>query len=132
MNLLEFTQSAIGTPFKDQGRDAAGWDCWGLVYCLYRQVFGVELPSYLVDVNRRVTVPLMRREQENYQEIPLGQEAPGDMIVLRPCHVGVVVDRGRMLHAHRGAATCLESYIGVNWRSRIVGIYRDNRAGSSA
>ena len=124
MTLIKFIKAAIGVPFRDQGRDTSGWDCWGLVYCLYRQVFKVNLPDYLVEVNAEITVPLMRGELENYREVPLGNEAPGDVVVLRPCHVGVVIDRGRMLHAHRGAATCIQSYTGFQWRDRIVGIYR--------
>ena len=42
----QFAEQAIATPFLDGGRSLAGWDCWGLVVCAYRDVLGISLPSY--------------------------------------------------------------------------------------
>ncbi|MBE3605150.1 C40 family peptidase [bacterium] len=55
-------------------------------------------------------------------------EQLGDVILLRvrgqPCHVGVVVARGKFLHAFEGTRSCVERYDGLKWRRRIMGFYR--------
>lgn len=36
----------IGKPWLPGGRDLSGLDCWGLVYHIYRERFGIELPAF--------------------------------------------------------------------------------------
>ena len=47
MDLEQFAAEVVGipVPFKEQGRDRAGWDCWGIIVCAYREVYGIELPD---------------------------------------------------------------------------------------
>ena len=52
----------IGLPFRFGGRAVPdGLDCWGVVLVLYRDAFGIELPSYAglstAPVARRMTIP---------------------------------------------------------------------------
>ena len=47
MDLEQFAAEVVGipVPFMEQGRDRAGWDCWGVIVCAYREVYGIELPD---------------------------------------------------------------------------------------
>ncbi len=36
----------VGIPFIAGGRGWDGCDCWGLLLLAYREVLGIELPSY--------------------------------------------------------------------------------------
>ena len=42
----QFAAKAMSVPFVPLGRGYSGWDCWGLVMCGYRDVLGIELPTY--------------------------------------------------------------------------------------
>ena len=46
MTAEQFVERAVCVPFLDKGRGYDGFDCWGLVVCYYRDVLGIELPSY--------------------------------------------------------------------------------------
>jgi hypothetical protein len=35
-----------------------------------------------------------------------------------------VIGRGRMLHIEVGTQACIEAYMGLTWRNRIVGFWR--------
>lgn len=36
----------VGIPYLDKGRSIVGSDCWGLLFQVYRELRGIELPSY--------------------------------------------------------------------------------------
>lgn len=128
MKLIDFINLAIGVPFQDQGRDFHGWDCWGLILRAYRECFGVELP----DLDRcNVLSYEQGRELFDslavaYQEVGLDRSRAGDVVILRgvPCHAGLVVKPGLMLHVDEKCDTCVEPYISGVWKTRIVGIFR--------
>jgi cell wall-associated NlpC family hydrolase len=130
LNLTEFARLAIGVPFLDQGRDFHGWDCWGLVVRAYRECFGVELPGYehISALNSREAGEIIDAQKQLWIEVEAHQERPGDVIVLRegswPCHVGLVVKAGLMLHVDMKIETCVESYNAAAWKNQVIGIYR--------
>lgn len=39
-------EDLIGKPFKRGGDDIKGFDCYGLVIFIYKEFFGIEIPSY--------------------------------------------------------------------------------------
>lgn len=128
MLLKVFVNEAIGVPFLDQGRDFQGWDCWGLIRRAYQECFKVELPNL-----DRCNVLSYEQGRElfdslavAYQEVELSQGRPGDVVILRgvPCHAGLVVKAGLMLHVDEKCDTCVEPYISGVWKTRVIGIYR--------
>ena len=66
----------IGTPFKAFGRTMEGCDCWGLLRIVYREAFGIELPSYVSDYTatdaRQELAGLIVTEPEPEPEPELG------------------------------------------------------------
>ena len=124
----QFTERAVCVPFAEHGRSYLGFDCWGLVVCYYRDVLGIELPSYgLYD-----SVKDHRAIANNFREAIstrkwLNVEIPEDghvAVIYRrglPLHAGVAICRGsRILHCEQRVGTIHEPLS----RFRIEGFYR--------
>lgn len=122
----------IGLPFKDHGRDGSGLDCWGLARLVLLEQFGIALPSYAHEYSRTTAIDhisaLIERESRRWQNIDLGHERCGDVVVLRlhgkPMHVGLVLGDQHMLHIERGIDSVIERYTGPRWKDRIDSFYR--------
>ena len=119
----------IGIPFKSQGRDARGIDCYGLVRLVLRNEFDKELPDFyyptandkshidnLVNINR----PLLAGRETK-------RPVPGNVVVMRylgkNCHLGVYLGSGRILHIKAGTASIIERAASPILKSRIEGYY---------
>lgn len=127
MTLAEFCDRAISVPYLDKGRDYVGWDCWGLIACAFRDVLGVELPSwadaYTTAADREEVARLIDGGKSDWSEVAEPRDL--DVALLRDgrtaSHVGLIVG-GRLLHSRAGADTVLEPLL--RWRPRLVGLYR--------
>ena len=125
-SLKDFVLSALGVPFRDRGRDRRGWDCWGLLQAAFKVGFGLDLPSGLGCSHQEPQAALQALQEgaRGWVEIPWGRERPGDVLLFRPCHVGLILGRGRMLHCREGRGTLVEHYDQALWRQAREGIYR--------
>jgi cell wall-associated NlpC family hydrolase len=128
--MITWPAKYVGIPFAEHGRDAFGCDCWGLVRMVYRDQLDIELPDfcdgYRDTRDGEAIAALSRAERERW--LAVSNPQPFDVISLRvrglPWHVGVVADRGRMLHVLRGCDAVVESYERPLWSQRIEGFYR--------
>jgi cell wall-associated NlpC family hydrolase len=119
-------------PYVNNGRNEHGVDCWGLVRLFYRKEFSIILPSYTEDYSspeERIEVSnAIKKHKVDWTEIPQGEEAFGDVIILRlagyPLHIGVVISTGIMLHTLKKVGTCTEEYTSSKWKNRIFGFVR--------
>lgn len=121
-------------PYKVHGRGRDGIDCWGLVRLVYAEQFGVDLPCFAGQYDDTgikdgpVISPIVAEEKKNWQEVPYSRRGTGDVIVLRcagqPMHVGIIITGSNMLHAEAKSGVSIEAYDGIQWKKRIVGIYR--------
>lgn len=125
----------VGLPFKDQGRERDGVDCWGLIRLIYRERYGLLLPSYaeayVTAEDEEEIGALVRRERPAWLEIPLAEAAEGDVLVLRmrgqPMHVALALDQPWFLHVHEGINAVVERRDSAKWAHRLVGAYRYGR-----
>jgi cell wall-associated NlpC family hydrolase len=131
---MYWTDNYIDLPFKMDGRDHDGVDCWGLVRLVYLHK-GVNLPTYsgvftstsisaLKNVSRAMAL-----ESARWRKVETPQD--GDVVLLngsgRPFHCGIVCGRTDMLHIEEGINSCVESFTGLKWKNRINGFYRYDR-----
>lgn len=118
----------IGLPFKPLGRAVDGCDCWGLARIIYRDEFGIDIPSlqYAAPYDPEELFGVMDDESRHWLPVELGKEKPGDILTLRALnpHVGIVVERGLMIHIQQTTAACIDRYKRSSWKKRIMGIYR--------
>lgn len=120
----------VGIPFVDGGRDRAGLDCWGLVHAVYREVLGIDLPTY-GEISAHDVARVTERIREDSAGAPWlpvsGAPQPFDVLVMRgkPLHVGVMVDRANVLHVEAATASVIVPIARapqVRWRR--IAIYR--------
>jgi cell wall-associated NlpC family hydrolase len=122
-------------PFLERGRSVEGVDCWGLIVLIYREQFGITLPPYAdsYETTSRVSADAMaatveHEKAEHWRAVAEADACFPDAILLRlwnrPMHVGVVIERGRFLHAIEGVGVCVERYKDRQWINRVLGFYR--------
>lgn len=136
---IEFPDVAdlMSVRVRDGGRDPAdALDCWGLVHLVLDRA-GIETPSYgdtllagepgsIERVMSSVAVAkMLARERKGWPRVPLGQEQPLDVLLLRvmgrPFHVALVVGRSRMLHASFDTMrVTVEPYPSLRWPLGLI------------
>jgi probable lipoprotein NlpC len=132
---MSWSNEYVGIPFKWHGRDRDGCSCWGLVQLVYKEVYGRDLSSHM-DIERRAEKgqgspqPYM----DDFQTIATDAAEPGDLLHLwayyrkhkLPLHVGLVVEKGKVLHIEEGCGSVIVDYRKYPMRSRIIGAYTYN------
>lgn len=118
----------INVPYIDKGREFSGADCWGLIRLVYLHELGIDLPSYgevsaenLAKVHRKV-----EEVAEQWEAVEPADIQPFDVCVMRiagkrlVCHVGVVVDKKRILHVELRTDSAIVELRDPLIRERIV------------
>lgn len=122
-----WAQEYIGIPFKPNGRDRNGLDCWGLACLIYLEQKRISLPAYNdIFLNDNLSTlkkvaRIMQNEKEQFEKV----ERPKafDLVILRSgmysWHVGVVIDKRKMIHVMSGIDSVVESFKDGLWANRI-------------
>jgi len=144
----------IGLPYKHNGREHSGTDCWGLARLVYQEQFNIDLPSLvedydgstgknireLVNIQFGMNLPslledcvgdknireLVSIQKESWQLVTV-PEVP-DLCVFKifgqPTHIGIYIGNNNFLHINEGQTSIVESLNNLNWAKRLEGIYR--------
>jgi cell wall-associated NlpC family hydrolase len=132
--MADFILKAMMVPFVEKGRSYEGWDCFGLVFCCYRDVLGVELPKYtdeyedsgithesrahlgsVVNKHKRLWVPVRKPEAMDVVLFRLGGQ---------PIHVGMMIDKKNFIHCEKKRGVSIESVNSLMWCMRRDGYFR--------
>ncbi len=147
MLIPDWTTRYIAIPFLEHGRDRDGCDCWGLCRLIWREQFGLDLPSYGETYNtaedgRRVGETLAQNgiDSTEWMQIQAGDEVAGDAVLLSGfykvdgalrkanMHVGLVVRPGFMIHVEAGITTCIARYRDDRrFNRRVKGFFRNQK-----
>lgn len=111
-------------------RDFNFCDCYGICYLFNKEVLKKEIPVYLnekiysnEDINRTY-----REKQSDFKKVNTGRESGGDIVSLKikgqPIHVGVVVQKGTMLHIMENKNAQIESYNNSKWKNKVDSFWR--------
>ncbi len=120
----------IGIPYKDKGRDEAGVDCWGLVALVYKNEFGIELPSFTdtyssADDSDSVEYAISHNK-DSWQAVEVG--TIGSVVLFRVLgtlsHVGIYIGNNQFIHARsEGIEVVIENLDSGSWKHRFAGFY---------
>ncbi len=112
----------LRVPWIPGGREMNGSDCWGLVRLVLMREFAIKMPRY--DYR---DVELCARDQTRWEAVVRMYARPGDVAIMRrdgqPKHVGIFVDREKVLHMDPAGARC-EDYRVLEITSPITAVYR--------
>lgn len=122
----------VGIPFRIDGRDRDGADCWGLVRMYLKDVAGIELPSYSEVPAGDVLRVARRFGAESLSETWVKVDRPRNndvALMTHPSrrtafHCGVVVRNRFLLHTvdETGSVIVPINHSGIT--GCIVGFYR--------
>lgn len=136
---MHWSNAYIGIQHReDEPPSHEAVNCWTLVCLIYAEILGIDLPTYngafasLSEV--REIEALFAKEQSKDCWALKTYEAPLDVAVFRSGlhqrHVGVVVERGMMIHAAEGHPSRIERYNTGYWKPRLLCFYRHVEAAS--
>ena len=97
----------VGIPWKCGHSALDGSDCWGLVCMVYKDLFNLDLEHFEIqridDQNKTMVMIESVREESDWESVDVPQEGDVVMMIgrvsLRPEHVGVYTNHGRVLHS---------------------------------
>lgn len=128
---MPWTDLYMGIPFKPDGRDRNGLDCYGLICLIYKEQLGIEIPDYkgIFENNcfttlKKVAQIIKEDKDKGWTVISKGEQKEFDGIVLRTgkfqWHLGVVVNSMNMIHIIQGAEVIVEPYESLLWKHRVA------------
>jgi cell wall-associated NlpC family hydrolase len=95
----------VGLPWRDRGRSAEGYDCWGLFRAAFLAGTGIKLPGHEDDyrsaADRNETAAVLAGglgDWIGYSDTDMQAFDGAVMTVTGRFHIGLVVRRGLMLH----------------------------------
>lgn len=111
-------------------RDFNFCDCYGICYLYNKEVLKKEIPIYLnekIYSDEDIDATYKEKSRE-WVRIKKGKESEGDVVSLKiknyPIHVGVVVDKGIMLHIMENEHAKFESYESFKWKNKVDSFWR--------
>jgi hypothetical protein len=133
--MSKWASNYLTIPFKDNGRDHSGCDCWGLVRLVLAEQFEMSfLPSYADTYASTLDLQAMAKVidlvQDEWEEIERNKIQAGDVVLMRqrglPIHLGIIVDPKNVLTLHTSPQTgpVLERMESMLWSRRVLGVYR--------
>ena len=133
--LMHWSAGYVGLPFVPMGRSRDGVNCWGLVALVYRERLGIELPSYgeisafdLVRIAKEMTSatdggPWRKCEPKEFAVAVMTASFTVKAGRRAPFHVGLWLDRGRILHVEAGTDACIVRASDQRIAARMLGTY---------
>lgn len=117
----------MNIPYKKNGRDLRGCDCYGLVYMVYKYAFSIDLPTYYYVEDESEILRCFNNEIKNWEKVEVPER--GDVIYFliagQPLHVGVYIGGNEFIHnLFFPGSSSIGNISHKKWKQRIVGFWR--------
>ena len=109
-------QTFVGTPYLYGGNTPEGFDCSGLIYYVYQDSAGLQLPRTTKAMGS-MTAPLVSKNQLQRGDLLFFRTEAGSAI----SHAGIYVGDGRFVHSPTsGKYVRVDSIANSYWRKSYV------------
>jgi cell wall-associated NlpC family hydrolase len=129
-------QDLVGIPFKKNGRDKLGINCYYLAQKVFER-YGVSIPDYVnacssaADSNLQSNVINSRIDSKRKDWVKIAEPVEPCLVVLRSdednpdmcSHIGVYVGEGKFIHIMKKVNSIIQRVDTPLWSSRIEGYY---------
>lgn len=129
----EFINKILMIPYELGGRSESGMDCWGLVVMAYKELFGIDVPTYDSTVwsvsNSHITSEDIKNHLKSSAPfVEVENPKYGDFVLINilgdPVHIGFMLDSKTMIHTSEKTGVVCENIGSIKWKKRIEGFYR--------
>jgi len=131
---VHWTDKYVGIPFEWNRCDFSGVSCWGLVVLVYKEEYGISLPdnsNFVSMVKEGIETPT-DVYKKGMVPVSLDEAKEGNLLHLwtllnnkqAPLHVGIVVDKKRVLHCQRSTGVVIERFNTDLFARRVIGAYK--------
>lgn len=128
--ILSAARSLVGTPFHHMGRTAQrACDCPGVIV-LVANAIGYKLQTPVSYSRRPARGLLLQTMRLNFDEIPLEQAKPADILTMwfdrgtrDAQHLGILTEAGGMVHAWEVVGSVVESTCQLWMRRRATNAF---------
>lgn len=125
--MSHWAQAYLGLPHDDTEHH-----CWAFCRRIWRERFGLDVPEMPMDAGHpRAVRRAFEESPERAAWVPATHPQEGDAVLMAmgrwPCHVGIWIDLGGVLHSIEGGSVWTPKARLGDLGYRIVGVYR--RAG---
>ena len=129
MTEKELVEKYLGIPYKHNGRDLLGLDCWGFIICAFREreITILDLCAY----DNRGCVTGGNEAFESYYKYFEEHGAPAffDILLFKNkddniFHAALYLSKNRFIHAKNKTGIVIDRSDKKVWQERLVGIYR--------
>lgn len=140
-NNSHWSNSYIGLPYADLGRDRSGVDCWGLFRLVMAEQNQIDLPSYVDGYagekeKAEISALINGAKSHSYWNKVRGDFQSFDAVIFRrgvqDSHVGVAVSPTKFLHVVTGGDVRIEDITVGRWAARLVGAWRHSDIGGAS
>jgi cell wall-associated NlpC family hydrolase len=121
----------IGKPYKFNCFDETGFDCYTLIYFLYKLI-DIDLPKENIALyNLRVHQKLIDTHRMLFKEVKYIERQPFDILLFAnsdkiAAHLGMVLTRDKFIHANEDHSVRIEYFLGNIESINIRKVYRWN------
>ncbi|HNU27161.1 MAG TPA: NlpC/P60 family protein [Planctomycetota bacterium] len=127
--MVAWAADYVGIPYRFGGDSRDGADCWGLARMILRERFGRDVPAFdHEDGSPHRLASVVESAMPTIGAERVERPEPGDLALLKlhgdPCHVGVVIGDGYMIHTLGRHDSALDRPEGPRWAPRLEGYYR--------
>jgi probable lipoprotein NlpC len=121
LDLLNTTQY-LGIPYKKNGRDLSGLDCYGLM-----MILDEKLPEYKTPDDNHLIYKLIQENMDLFEELENPEPLCYVLFQTGPMllHIGKVLeDCQRFIHIIQRRNVSLERLDHFFWKQKIIGFYK--------
>jgi cell wall-associated NlpC family hydrolase len=126
--VLTYIDSLVGKPYKRLCYDETAYDCWTLVYHIYKKC-GIILPKPTIKNYGQFGVNNVLKKQEvDWRKIPYKERQFLDVILFNTSyrtamHIGLVLNKTQYIQADEGLGVVISRFSNFN-TARIKWLYR--------